>query len=95
MKKIYVGNLPFSLREEELLAKFAAYGEVAEGWIMRDGETGQPRGFGFIKMSNDRQAETAIAALNGAMIHGRLIVVDEARPHRERKKDKRFREAAG
>lgn len=79
MKKLYVGNLPFKLSEAELEEMFAEHGEVASVALIMDRETGRPRGFGFVEMSNDDEAERAITALNGQNIDGRNIVVNEAR----------------
>jgi RNA recognition motif-containing protein len=80
MKKIYVGNLPFSTTESELRSMFEPHGAVSSASIVMDRETGRPRGFGFIEMSNDGEADAAINALNGSSIGGRSIVVNEARP---------------
>ncbi|QOI99434.1 MAG: RNA-binding protein [Phycisphaeraceae bacterium] len=80
MKKLYVGNLPFNTNEDELRQLFEAHGEVASATIVMDRETGRPRGFGFVEMSNDDEASNAINALNGAPVGGRPIVVNEAKP---------------
>ena len=80
MMKLYVGNLPFSTTEDELRSMFEAHGEVASASIVMDRETGRPRGFGFIEMSNDDEARRAIEALNNANVGGRNLVVNEARP---------------
>lgn len=82
-KRIHVGNLPFNATESELSAKFAAYGEVISIALPTDRETGRPRGFGFIEMSNE-DATKAIAALNGTDLGGRSINVSEAREREER-----------
>jgi len=80
MKKLYVGNLPFSTNDAELRSMFEAHGEVSSAQIVMDRETGRPRGFGFVEMSNDAEADAAIAAMNGQQSGGRAIVVNEARP---------------
>ena len=80
MKKLYVGNLPFSTNDSELRSMFEAHGEVSSAQIVMDRETGRPRGFGFVEMSNDAEADAAIAAMNGQQIGGRAVVVNEARP---------------
>lgn len=80
MIKIYVGNLPFRTTEDELRGMFAEHGEVASAAIVLDRDTGRPRGFGFVEMSDDGQAKTAIEKLNGFSMEGRALVVNEARP---------------
>ena len=79
VQKIYVGNLPFSATEEEVQALFAAHGEVLSCALPTDRETGRPRGFGFVEMANE-DAATAIQALNGQDMGGRVLTVNEARP---------------
>ena len=81
---IYVGNLPYSTTAEELQEVFAAFGEVSAARIVNDRETGRPKGFGFVEMPNDTEANAAIAALNGNDIGGRKAVVNEARPREPR-----------
>jgi cold-inducible RNA-binding protein len=78
--KLYVGNLSFSTTEETLQAEFGAHGQVEEVAIITDRDTGRPRGFAFVSMSNDNEARAAIEALNGADIDGRTITVNEAKP---------------
>ncbi len=80
MKKLYVGNLPFSVNEAELRSMFEPHGEVSSAQIVMDRETGRPRGFGFVEMTNDAEADAAINAMNGQQSGGRAIVVNEARP---------------
>src|SRR5215831_15888084 len=80
MTNIFVGNLSYQTTQEELHAAFAQYGNVERVNIVTDRETGQPRGFAFVEMTERRDAETAIAQLNGAQINGRAINVNEARP---------------
>lgn len=83
-KNIYVGNLDYNVTEDELRAAFAAYGQVDNVTIMRDRETGQPRGFAFVEMANDEEAEKAIAGTNGTQMGARSLNVNEARPKTER-----------
>jgi RNA recognition motif-containing protein len=78
--KLYVGNLSFSTTEETLQAEFGAHGQVEEVAVITDRDTGRPRGFAFVTMSNDNEARSAIEALNGTEIDGRTITVNEARP---------------
>ncbi len=84
MKNIYVGNLDFGITEDQLRAAFGAHGQVDKVSLIRDRDTGQPRGFGFVEMVNDSEAAAAIAALNGTQLGGRAITVNEARPRLER-----------
>jgi len=82
-KNIYVGNLPWSATEDEVRAAFAAYGEVTSVKLIEDRETGRPRGFGFVEMSEDGYLD-AIEALDGKDFGGRNIKVNEAKPRVER-----------
>lgn len=84
MKNIFVGNLSFSATEESIRSLFEAYGTVERVSVVTDRDTGQPRGFGFVEMTNDGEAEKAIAALNGREHGGRDLNVNEARPKSER-----------
>ncbi len=84
MKNIYVGNLDFRTSEEELRQLFEGYGAVERVNMIRDRDTGQPRGFAFVEMTNDGEAEKAIAGTNGANLGGRSLNVSEARPKPER-----------
>jgi RNA recognition motif-containing protein len=84
MKNIYVGNLDFGTTEEQLRDLFVAYGAVERVTVVRDRDTGQPRGFGFVEMTNDNEAEQAIAGINGKTVGGRTLNVNEARPRPER-----------
>ncbi|MDZ7859237.1 MAG: RNA-binding protein [Candidatus Krumholzibacteriota bacterium] len=81
-KNIYVGNLPFSTGNEDLNELFAEFGEVTSAKVIRDKFTDRSRGFGFVEMENDEEAEKAIAELNGKEIDGRALKVDEAKPRR-------------
>ena len=84
MKKLYVGNLPFSTSDNDLRAMFEPFGEVSSASVVMDRETGRSRGFGFVEMSNDGQASEAINGMNGKNIGGRDLTVNEARPREER-----------
>ena len=78
--KLYVGNLSFTTTEEGLQNEFSAHGQVEEVAVITDRDTGRPRGFAFVTMSNDEEARAAIESLNGREIDGRTITVNEARP---------------
>ena len=80
MTNIFVGNLSYQTTQDELHQAFAQYGEVERVNIITDRDTGQPRGFAFVEMTERRDAETAIAQLNGAELNGRALNVNEARP---------------
>ncbi|KAB1066102.1 RNA recognition motif domain-containing protein [Salibacter halophilus] len=84
---IFVANLNFKLQEDELLDLFENFGEVTSAKIIIDRETGRSKGFGFVEMDNDDEANSAIADLNGQEVHGREMVVKQAeeRPRRERR----------
>jgi len=82
--KIYVGGLPYSTTEQQLSDLFAVHGAVASARIITDKFTGQSRGFGFVEMSADNEAQTAITALNGTQLGGRTLTVNEARPQEPR-----------
>jgi RNA recognition motif-containing protein len=81
---IYVGNLSYSMSEDELRDAFAAHGEVSSVKILSDRETGRSRGFGFVEMPNASEGEKAIAQLNGKEVGGRALRVNEARPRERR-----------
>jgi cold-inducible RNA-binding protein len=85
-KKLYVGNLSYQMTEEGLRDVFSAIGEVTSSKIVTDAATGRSRGFGFVEMANDEDAEKAITTLNGTPVMERTINVSEARPQRERSK---------
>ncbi len=80
MTNIFVGNLAYQTTETELEAAFAAYGAVEKTSVVRDRDTGQPRGFAFVEMTNQAEAMKAIEALNGQELNGRALNVNEARP---------------
>ena len=84
MKKVYVGNLDFRTTEEELRKEFEAYGQVDNVSIVTDKFSGQPRGFAFVEMANDAEAEKAIAGMNGTQMGSRTLNVNEARPKGDR-----------
>ncbi len=81
---IYVGNLSFDESESSLETVFSAHGEVTSARIITDRETGRSRGFGFVEMNDQTQAQAAIAALNGTNVNGRELTVNEARPREDR-----------
>ncbi len=83
-KRIYVGNLPFSATEDQVRELFGAFGEVTSVTLIFDRETGRPRGFGFVEMSGDDDADTAISALDGNSMDGRALKINEARPRERR-----------
>lgn len=84
MKKIYVGNFSFHMTEPELRALFEPFGAVEAASLATDRDTGRSRGFGFVSMTNDEEAEKAMAALNGKDSGGRALTVNEARPQAPR-----------
>ena len=84
MKKIYIGNCSFHMTESELRALFEPFGAVESASLATDRDTGRSRGFGFVSMTNDEEAEKAMAALNGKEEGGRALVVNEARPQTQR-----------
>jgi cold-inducible RNA-binding protein len=83
MTNIFVGNLSFQTSQEDLNATFSQYGPVERVNIVTDRDSGQPRGFAFVEMTERRDAETAISVLNGSELNGRAINVNEARPKTE------------
>src|SRR6266403_5705672 len=82
--KLFVGNLSFDITENDLQDAFAAHGTVVEANLMMDRATGRPRGFGFVTMSTDAEAQKALSALNGAVMDGRNLTVNVAKPREER-----------
>ncbi len=82
--KLYVGNLSYNVRDEDLNQAFAQYGSVASAKVMMDRDTGRSKGFGFVEMGSDPEAQAAINGMNGQALDGRAIVVNEARPREER-----------
>ncbi|HET8991865.1 MAG TPA: RNA-binding protein [Candidatus Saccharimonadales bacterium] len=83
--KLYVGGLAYSITEQELETLFAEYGKVTSSAVIKDRETNQSKGFGFIEMADDAEAKAAMAALNGKEVSGRAIMVNEARPQEDRR----------
>ena len=80
MTTIYVGNLPFTATEDEVRSLFERYGKVESVKLINDRETGRPRGFAFVEMTDSAEADRAIAALNGTELDGRALNINEARP---------------
>ena len=83
-KKLYVGNLSYDVKSTDLQQMFAAHGNVMTADVIMDRDTGRSKGFGFVEMSSDSEAQSAIAALNGQQSNGRTLTVNEARPREER-----------
>ena len=84
MTNIFVGNLSYQTTQADLQAAFSNYGTVERVSIVTDRDSGQPRGFAFVEMTNQAEANAAISALNGTDLHGRTLNVNEARPREER-----------
>ncbi|WP_374263749.1 RNA recognition motif domain-containing protein [Zoogloea sp.] len=82
--KLYVGNLPYSVDKSSLEDIFSAYGNVTSAQVIMDRETGRSKGFGFVEMGSDQEAQGAISGLNGKNIEGRNLTVNEARPQEPR-----------
>lgn len=78
--KLYVGNLPYSVRDEDLQQAFGNYGAVNSAKVMMERDTGRSKGFGFVEMGSDAEAQAAIEGMNGQSLGGRSLVVNEARP---------------
>ncbi|MES2187216.1 MAG: RNA-binding protein [Pseudomonadota bacterium] len=78
--KLYVGNLPYTFRDEDLQQTFSQYGSVSSAKVMMERDTGRSKGFGFVEMGSDAEAQAAIAGTNGQSFGGRNLVVNEARP---------------
>jgi hypothetical protein len=83
-KKLYVGNLPYSVRDGDLEQAFGQFGSVASAKVMMERDTGRSKGFGFVEMGSDEEAQSAINGMNGQPLGGRSVVVNEARPMEER-----------
>jgi RNA recognition motif-containing protein len=92
--KLYVGGLPYSVTDGQLEEIFAAHGSVQSARVISDKLTGRSRGFGFVEMATDDEAQKAIEALNGTELEGRTLVVNEARPQ-ERREGGGFRKGGG
>ena len=82
--KLYVGNLAYSVRDESLHQAFSQFGTVTSAKVMMDRDTGRSKGFGFVEMGSDAEAQSAINGMNGQPLEGRAVVVNEARPREER-----------
>ena len=78
--KLYVGNLPYGVRDEDLHEAFGAFGNVSSAKVMMERDTGRSKGFGFVEMTSDAEAQAAVEGMHGQMLGGRAIVVNEARP---------------
>jgi hypothetical protein len=83
-KKLYVGNLPYSVRDGDLEQAFGQFGTVTSAKVMMERDTGRSKGFGFVEMGSDDEAQSAINGMNGQPLGGRSVVVNEARPMEER-----------
>jgi RNA recognition motif-containing protein len=82
-KKLYVGNLPYGVTDSTLLQMFEPHGTVQSAQVIMDRDTGRSKGFGFVEMGSDQEAQAAIAALNGKEVDGRSLTVNEAKPRTE------------
>lgn len=78
--KLYVGNLPYTVRDDDLQQAFSAFGSVNSAKVMMERDTGRSKGFGFVEMGSDAEAQSAIEGMNGQSLGGRSLVVNEARP---------------
>jgi RNA recognition motif-containing protein len=83
-KKLYVGNLSYEVSDSDLTTMFAAHGTVQSAQVIMDRDAGRSKGFGFVEMSSDAEAQAAIQALNGAEVGGRSLTVNEAKPREDR-----------
>lgn len=83
-RKLYVGNLSFAINDSSLQAMFAPFGTVDSAKVIMDRDSGRSKGFGFVEMSSDQEAQDAISKLNGTQVEGRAITVNEARPQEPR-----------
>ena len=84
MKKLYVGNLSFDTTQDQITEMFTPHGDVKSAQLITDRDTGRSKGFGFVEMANDQEAAKAITALNGQMVGGRALTVNEAKPKEDR-----------
>jgi RNA recognition motif-containing protein len=82
-KKLYVGNLSYETTDQDLIGMFGQHGQVSSAQVIMDRDTGRSKGFGFVEMSSDQEAQAAIQAFNGQMVNGRQLTVNEARPKTE------------
>jgi cold-inducible RNA-binding protein len=83
-RKLYVGNLPYDVTDSALQSMFEPHGDVLSAQVIMDRDTGRSKGFGFVEMATDQEAQAAIAAVNGQDLNGRALTVNEARPREER-----------
>jgi cold-inducible RNA-binding protein len=83
-KKLYVGNLSYETTDQDLQNLFVPHGTVQSAQVIMDRDAGRSKGFGFVEMSSDQEAQAAIAALNGQDVNGRALTVNEARPREQR-----------
>src|SRR3954464_8586176 len=83
-KKLYVGNLAYGVTDSELQQMFEAYGSVQSAQVIMDRDTGRSKGFGFVEMASDQEAQAAIAGLSGKQVDGRSLTVNEAKPREDR-----------
>jgi cold-inducible RNA-binding protein len=83
-KKLYVGNLTYGITDSALEQMFTAHGNVQSAQVIMDRDTGRSKGFGFVEMGSDQEAQTAIGALNGQQVDGRSLTVNEAKPREDR-----------
>ena len=91
MMRIYVGNLPYSVTDDDLRDVFGQFGELTTAEVVKDKFSGQSKGFGFVDMPDNADAQQAIKSLNDTNLKGRKLTVNEARPRAERPPQKRFR----
>lgn len=89
-KKLYVGNLSYSVSNDDLEQAFASFGTVASATVLTDRDTGRSKGFGFVEMSSTQEAQSAIEGMNGREMGGRALTVNEARPREERPAGRSF-----
>ena len=82
--KLYVGNLPYTVRDEDLQKAFGEFGQVSSAKVMMERDTGRSKGFGFVEMGSDADAQAAVQGMNGQSLGGRSLVVNEARPMESR-----------
>ncbi len=93
--KLYVGNLPYSVTDDSLRSNFSEFGAVASAKVMTDRETGRSKGFGFVEMGSEAEAQSAIEGLNGQSVDGRAIVVNVSRPKEAGSTGGGYRSGAG
>ena len=94
-KKLYVGNLSYGVDSSELEQLFGAHGQVVSAQIINDRDTGRSKGFGFVQMGSDEEAQAAITALNGHEMEGRALTVNEAKPRTDRPRSGGFGDRSG